>query len=135
MYGTGIQGTKSPRAISATAAGSATLNLILSKNFVLAQADESFVKLTDMTSVNDIAARLDGFEAVFLATRCTLETRPVTGGTYEKGPNDKTLEFYMDRPRSPTVRGVEDPDYALQLFQNTVAACKQAGVKRMVGVE
>mmetsp|Transcript_28132 Transcript_28132/g.68510 ORF Transcript_28132/g.68510 Transcript_28132/m.68510 type:complete len:102 (-) Transcript_28132:2389-2694(-) len=38
LYGTGIDGFQGPRAITATAVGSLTLNSILSKNFVLAQA-------------------------------------------------------------------------------------------------
>jgi hypothetical protein len=100
LYGTGIAGINAPRAITATGAGSQSLNGVLGKNFILAQADESFVKLTDMTSVESIRSRVRGFDVVVLATLYTLESRPVTGGSYEKTPNDKTLELYMDRPRS-----------------------------------
>jgi hypothetical protein len=135
LYGTGIAGINAPRAITATAAGSQSLNGVLGKNFVLAQADESFVKLTDMTSVESIRSRVKGFDAVVLATLYTLEPRPVTGGSYERTPNDKTLEFYMDRPRSLTIQGSYDPEYCGQMFQNTLEACRAEGVKRIVVIE
>jgi hypothetical protein len=135
LYGTGIAGINSPRAITATSAGSQSLNGVLGKNFVLAQADESFVKLTDMTSVESIRSRVKGFDAVILATLYTLEPRPVTGGSYERTPNDKTLEFYMDRPRSLTIQGSYDPEYCGQMFQNTLEACRAEGVKRIVVLE
>ena len=135
LYGTGIAGINSPRAITATSAGSQSLNGVLGKNFVLAQADESFVKLTDMTSVESIRSRVKGFDVVVLATLYTLEPRPVTGGSYERSPNDKTLEFYMDRPRSMTIQGSYDPDYCGQMFQNTLEACRAEGVKRIVVLE
>ena len=135
LYGTGIAGINSPRAITATAAGSQSLNGVLGKNFVLAQADESFVKLTDMTSVESIRSRVKGFDAVVLATLYTLEPRPVTGGSYERTPNDKTLEFYMDRPRSLTIQGSYDPEYCGLMFQKTLEACREEGVKRVIVIE
>jgi hypothetical protein len=135
LYGTGIAGIASPRCISATGVGSMSLNGILSKHFILAQADESFIKLTDMTSVSSIQGRVSGFDAAVMATRCTVEQRPVTGGTYEKGPNSKTMEFYMDRPRSSSVKGNENPEYSMQLLKNSLEACREAGVKHVVVVE
>jgi hypothetical protein len=137
LYGTGISGVAgSPRAIVATSFGSLNLNSILSKNFILAQADESFVKLTDMTSIEAIRGKVKGFDAAVLATKCTLEKRPVTMGSYEKSPNDKTLEFFMDRRRGDTVGGTDDnPEYAFKLFETSVNACREEGLKHVVVVE
>lgn len=136
LYGTGIAGVTSPRCISATAVGSLYLNSVLAKNFILAQADESFVKLTDMTSLDSIRSRVRGLDAVVIATQYSLEVRPVTGGSYETGPNTKTLEFFMERPRSPTFVGVDnDPSYCASMFEKTLEACKEEGVKRVVVIE
>jgi uncharacterized protein YbjT (DUF2867 family) len=135
LYGTGIAGIVSPRAIVATSAGSVALNGILSKNFILAQADESFVKLTDMASVTSIQDRVRGFDAAIMGTRYSLEKRPVTLGSYEKTPNDKTIEFYMDRPRSLTRQSLDDPDYSFDIFKNSLEACSQAGMTHVVVVE
>jgi hypothetical protein len=136
LYGTGISGVGGgPRAIVATSAGSVSLNGILSKNFVLAQADESFVKLTDMANIDAVQSRLKNFDAAILATRFTLEPRPVTLGSYEKSPNDKAMEFYMERPRSATVKGVDDPKYSLQLFHTILQASKSEGLRHLVVVE
>lgn len=135
LYGTGIAGIGAPRSIAATAMGSSNLNGVLGKNFILAQADESFVKLTDMTSTESIRSRIKGFDAVILATSYSLETRPVTGGSYEKTPNDKTLEFYMDRPRSSTVKVLDKPEYCMQMLQNSLDACRAEGVKRVILID
>jgi hypothetical protein len=136
LYGTGISGKGgSPRAIVATSVGSVNLNGILSKNFILAQADESFVKLTNMASVEYVQTRLSGFDAAILGTRCTLEQRPVTAGTYEKTPNDKTFEFYMEKPRSSTVKGLDDPDFSVEIFRNALKASKAEGLRHLVVIE
>jgi uncharacterized protein YqkB len=136
LYGTGISGVGgSPRGVVATAYGSLNLNSILSKNFVLAQADESFIKLTDMTSLPSIQSRVQGFDAAILATKVTLENRPVTMGSYEKTPNDKTMEFFMDRRRGDNERGCKDPQYALKMFETSVQACREGGVQHLVVVE
>jgi len=136
LYGTGISGVGAPRAIVATAAGSSNLNSVLTKNFALAFADESFVRPTDMTSVDSISAKLNGFDAAILATRYCFKTLPVTMGTYGKGPNDKTKEFFMDQPRSWTNRLMDDPEYSIEVFRNTLEACKQSGkIRHLVIVE
>lgn len=136
LYGTGISGVGgSPRAIVSTSAGSVSLNRVLSKNFLLAQADESFVKLTNMTSTDAIRSRLNGFDAAVVATRYTLEPRPVTLGSYENSPNDKTKEFYMERPHTATVKGVDEPDYNLQLFQNILQSSKAENLGHLVVIE
>lgn len=136
LYGTGIQSTQgSPRAITATAIGSVALNKVLGMNFILAQADESFVKLTDMSSLDAIEERVKGFDAAILATRCTLEKRPVTLGSYEKSPNDKTYEFYFEKPKSKNIIANDDKDLAMEMFINSLEACREGGIKRVVVVE
>lgn len=135
LYGTGIGGSGCPRALVATAVGSRDLNNVLLQNFVLAQADESFVKLTDGSSFSSIQDRLAGFDAAIIATRYTLEQRPVTPGSYEKSPNDKTKEFYMDKPKSVTVRGENLPEYSNELFKNSLEACRQECLQHIVVIE
>ena len=134
LYGTGISGIGAPRAIVATAAGSAGLNSVLSKNFVLAQADETFIRPTDMTSVDPIASKLSGFDAAIIGTRYCFKTMPVTAGTYGKGPNDKAKEFYMDQPRSIRGNLMDDPEYSYNVFSNTLQACSKT-LKHLVVVE
>ena len=135
LYGTGIQGVGAPRCIVSTAFGSQSLNGILSKQFILAQADESFVKLTDMSSLKSIQDRITGFDAVVMGTQYTLEQRPVTAGTYESTPNDKTMEFYFDTRRSSVVTGKVDPIFSANLLERSLEACRLAGVKHIVVVE
>jgi hypothetical protein len=129
LYGTGIGGIGAPRAIVASASGSTSLNGILSKCFVLAQADETYVRPTDMTSIDSIQSKINGFDAAILATRYSYEIKPVTGGTYGNGPNDKTKEFYMDQRRSSS-RSIDDPQYSLEIFKNTLEACKRSNKLR-----
>ncbi len=136
LYGTGIAGIGAPRAIVATAAGSAGLNSVLSKNFVLAQADESFVRPTDMTSAESIASKLNGFDAAIIGTRYCFKTTPVTAGTYGKTPNDKTKEFFMDQPRGRTSSLMDDPEYSYGVFYNTLEACRNSNkLRHLVVVE
>ena len=136
LYGTGIAGIGAPRAIVATAAGSAGLNSVLSKNFVLAQADESFVRPTDMTSAEAIASKLSGFDAAIIGTRYCFKTIPVTAGTYGKSPNDKTKEFFMDQPRGLTSNLMDDPEYSYGVFYNALQACANSQkLKHLIVVE
>jgi hypothetical protein len=86
LYGTGIGNC---RCIGATADTAVRLNRVLSKNFCLAQADESFIKLTDLTSVAAIANRLEGWDAIIFGSDLFLQPRSVTAGTYERTPNEK----------------------------------------------
>lgn len=99
------------------------------------KADESFVRLTNMASVDSIQSKLDGFDAAFLSTRYTLQTRPVTMGSYEKGPNDKTIEFFMDMPSSSTYQVYDDPEYSFELFLSSLEASRKAGIKRLIVIE
>jgi hypothetical protein len=136
LYGTGIAGVGAPRAIVATAVGSANLNSVLSKNFILAQADESYVRPTDMTSVESIKTKLNGFDAAIMATRYCFKTLPVTMGTFGKGPNAKTKEFFMDQPRSFTNKLMDDIEYSNDVFSNTLEACKNSNsLRHLVVVE
>ena len=137
LYGTGIGGAASPRSICATFLGSQAMNKVLGKNFCLAYAGEQHVKLTDMTSVEAIAARLDGYSAVVMGTMYRLEQRPITSGTYEKGPNDKTLEFYLDESRRGDTVGPQtfEMETHRRVFENTLNACRRVGVRHAVVVE
>ena len=130
-------GVGSPRAICATNAGSAAMNSILSKNFVLAFADDTAFRLTDMTSVESIQAKMAGMNAGILATQYTYETRPVTMATYGKTPNDKTKELYMESKLvSRPGMSLSSPEYSLEIFKNTLEACKRTkSVRHLVVLE
>mmetsp|Transcript_14752 Transcript_14752/g.27736 ORF Transcript_14752/g.27736 Transcript_14752/m.27736 type:complete len:408 (+) Transcript_14752:132-1355(+) len=137
IYGTGISDvSSSPRAICATAVGSASLNTLLGRCFKLAFAGENFIRLTNMQEVESIKGRIKGYDAAIIGTVYQLETRPVTGGSYERTPNDKTLEFYLD-DRSMVTQSIADDDMEIHLniFQNTIDACKQAGIGHIVVIE
>jgi hypothetical protein len=86
LYGTGI-GTV--RCIGATSDTSIRLNRVLGKHFTLAQADESYIKLTNLTSVDAIVNRMIGYDALVLGTNLYVQQRLVTANTYENTPNDK----------------------------------------------
>lgn len=136
IYGTGLGGASSPRSICATAAASDLLNRYLSGAFKLAYAGENMVRLTDMGDVDAIAARLVGMDAAVCGTVYQLERRPITANTYEKGPNDKTFEFYLDERRQARSEvPADDTETHLALFRNTIEACKASGVKHVVVVE
>mmetsp|Transcript_13521 Transcript_13521/g.22506 ORF Transcript_13521/g.22506 Transcript_13521/m.22506 type:complete len:415 (-) Transcript_13521:33-1277(-) len=142
LYGTGIGGAAMPRNICACSEGSLRLNSILSKGFKLAFAGEQHMRLVDMSDVEHVAERLKGVDAVVVGTVCQLEPgRAVTGNTYEKTPNDKTTEFFLDEKRGfgdeMSAQEVgEQLDVHLNLFQTAIDACKLAGsVKHVVVLE
>mmetsp|Transcript_1744 Transcript_1744/g.2423 ORF Transcript_1744/g.2423 Transcript_1744/m.2423 type:complete len:367 (-) Transcript_1744:115-1215(-) len=134
LYGTGLGGVSSPRSICATAAASAALNKVLSKNFVLSYAGEDMVRLTDMQDSNMIGQRLSGYKAVIMGTLYQLEELPVTGNSYETSPNDKTWEFYLDNKNTVETLDV-DLETHLSIFKNTLDGCKQAGIEHIVILE
>jgi hypothetical protein len=71
-----------------------------------------------------------------MGTEYYLEERPVTGNTYETGPNDKTTEFYLDSPRTAGVATeLVSPEMQLSLFRNTLEACRAANVKHVIVLE
>jgi hypothetical protein len=132
LYGTGFGAV---RTIGATANTAVRLNRLLSKNFCLAVADESLIKLTDLQSVQALEQRLEGWDAVIFGTDLALQKRSVTANTYEKSPNDKTVEAYWG-----ALGGVADGDEIVStmktdILENLLQASKQAGVKHMVVVQ
>lgn len=133
LYGTGIGGAAMPRNICACSEGSLRLNSILSKGFKLAYAGEQHMRLVDMSDIEHVAARLKGVDAVVLGTICQLEPgRSVTANTYEKTPNDKTTEFFLDEKRGfgdeySAQDAKEQLGVHLDLFQTAIDACKLAG--------
>ncbi|KAL3765895.1 hypothetical protein ACHAWO_007582 [Cyclotella atomus] len=129
LYGTGIAGGSSPRAIGATRTTSEALNKVLTPCFKLAYAGEDLVRLVDTTNKDYITDRLKSFDAAVLGTVYQLESRTVTGNTYEKTPNDKTFDFYLDERYGVNEAGVpaDDSEYHLQMFETTVHACKDSG--------
>jgi len=137
LYGTGIGGPGSsiPRCISATATGSEALNRVLSKHFKLAFAGENMVSLTNFDDRESIVSSLKNMDAVVLGTSYQLEKRSVTGNTYEKTPNDKTYELYLDERRGANDELADDHGFHLSLFQRIVDSCASAGVQHAVVIE
>ena len=93
IYTTGIGGSSSIRSIGATADTSIRLNRILNKHFVLANADESCIKLTNLTCINAIYQRMIGYDAIVLGTSLYVERKKLAANTYEVTPNDKAYVF------------------------------------------
>jgi len=139
IYGTGLSGapTSTPRAIAATSQGSSILNRLLGSHFKLAFAGEEYVRLVDMQDSNRIEECLGGMDAVVIATVCDLERRSITGNSYEKTPNGKTVEFYMDQAymAQPDEDINGDPEEHLRIFRAALEGCKGAGVGHVVVVE
>lgn len=92
LFGTGLA---APRCWGATADTAVRLNQLLAKQFCLAFADESYVKLTDLSEVDAIRARLDECDALILGTTMSVRRRAVVGGTYDRTPNDKAYVFLV----------------------------------------
>ncbi|KAL7520657.1 hypothetical protein ACHAWX_005376 [Stephanocyclus meneghinianus] len=128
-YGTGISGVSSPRAIGATRTTSEALNKVLTPCFKLAYAGEDLVRLVDSTDKDYIKDRLKSFDAAILGTVYQLEQRTVTGNTYEKTPNDKTFEFYLDERYGAREDGAPEDgsDYHISMFESAIQACKESG--------
>jgi len=135
IYGTGLGlGTRSaPRLVCATSTASLALNKVLSQHFILAYAGEQHVKVTDMSSVNSIVSHLRGYSAVVIGTMYALEPRPAPS-TYGKSPNDKTLEFYLDKPRKSGPE-LDDLDTHCKIFENTLEACERCNIQHVFVVD
>jgi hypothetical protein len=135
LYGTGIGGV---RALGATADTAVRLNRILSKNFGLAVADESYIKLTDLMDVDAVQKRLEGWDALILGNDVFHQYRPITPGSFEVTPNDKTYEVYWDAPKgteiSSSALAVADPVQET-ILQNVLAAAQRAGIQHVVAVD
>ena len=91
--------------------------------------------LTNMADVQSIARSLRNIDAVIIGTKYQLEARPVTGNTYEKSPNDKTNELYLDQRKTAWSDYGGDESYHLKLFRNTIEACCSANVQHVVIIE
>jgi len=138
LYGTGIASISSPCAICATGTGLEALNKVLLTSFTLAFAGEDLVRLVDATDSSHIGERLKGFDAAIIGTTYQLEKRAVTGNTYEKGPNDKAYEFYLDERYGARTDGApgDDSDFHVEMFAAAVQACKAAGgIQHLVVLE
>mmetsp|Transcript_9098 Transcript_9098/g.19429 ORF Transcript_9098/g.19429 Transcript_9098/m.19429 type:complete len:353 (+) Transcript_9098:144-1202(+) len=138
LYGTGIAGGSSPRAVGATRSTSEALNKELTTSFSLAYAGEDLIRLVDTTNVDHIKERVKSFDAAVLGTVYQLERRAVTLNTYEKTPNDKTYDFYLDERYGAREDDVpaDDADIHLDIFRNMVKACKESGsVQHLVVLE
>ena len=136
-YGTGIAGGPSPRAICATGSGSDALNKVLGPSFKLAYAGEDLVRLVDTSDADHIKERLKNYDAAIIGTAYQLERRAVTLNSYEKTPNDKTYEFYLDGRYGARENDVpsDDSDIHASIFKNTVRACREAGICHLVVFE
>lgn len=137
LYGTGIAGGPSPRMICATGGSSEALNKVLGASFKLAYAGEDLMRIVDTDDANHIEERLKSFDAAILATTYQLERRSVTMNTYEKSPNDKTYEMYLDERYGAWENDVpsNDSDIHTSIFRHSVQACKDAGLSHVVVVE
>ncbi len=136
IYGTGLGGVSTPRSICATPVGSEALNRVLGRTFKLAFAGEDMVRLTNMQDVDAICQRLKGMDAAILGTVYQMERKSVALNTYEKTPNDKTFEFYLDdRYGSEWDVSPDDTESHLTMFKNSVDACKDAGLEHIVVIE
>lgn len=131
LYGTGIGAV---RGLGATADSATRLNRVLSKNFVLAFADENNIKLTDLMDPEAIAKNLRGWDALIVGTDVGLSERTVTLGTYEKTPNDRTVELYWSAPAK--LRPPDNIDQVRQtLLNNLIQGAQQAGVQHVCLVD
>jgi hypothetical protein len=136
IYGTGLGGISAPRSICATPIGSDALNKVLLRTFKLAFAGEDMIRLTDMQDTDAISQRLKGIDAAVLGTVYQMEKKSVALGSYEKSPNDKTYEFYLDDKYGADWEiSPDDMDTHLTMFKNSVDACKAAGLEHIVVIE
>lgn len=137
LYGTGIAGISSPRAICATGPSSGQANKVLGTAFKLAFMGEDLIRLVDTSDVDHIKDRVKSFDAAVLGTTYQLERRTVTLNTYEKTPNSKTFEFYLDEKYGAWENDVpeNDSDIHTSMFRNSVKACVEAGLSHLVVLE
>lgn len=93
--------------------------------------------MVDTSDVSHIQERLKGFDLAILGTTYQLERRSVTLNTYEKSPNDKTFEFYLDERYGAWENDIPSNDSIIHttVFRNSILASKQSGIKHVVVVE
>lgn len=94
------------------------------------------VRLVDFSDVEHVTERLKSFDAAVLGTSYQLERRSVTGNTYEKTPNDKTYDFYLDERYGAREEDVPADDSSIhtEMFETAIRACKDSGSIRHVVV-
>jgi hypothetical protein len=134
LFGTGVG--REVRCLGACSETAVRLNRVLSKHYCLAVADESFIKLTNLASVDAIVQRLEGYDALILGTNLGVSKKPVTGNTFEQSPNDKTWEIYWDPPSTLVTGNVEEEQQIKQdMLSNVLLAANQAGIRHIVVVD
>ncbi len=91
----------------------------------------------DTSDISHIKERLKGFDLAILGTTYQLERRAVTLNTYERSPNDKTFEFYLDERYGAWENDIpsNDSDIHTTMFRNSVLASREAGISHLVVVE
>lgn len=133
LYGTGLGKV---RTLGATSDTATQLNRVLGKQFVLAFADESVIKLTNLQSVEALQDRFEGWNAVVWGTDVVLKTRPVTANTFETTPNDKTVELYWDADgKAGDVQTGNADEVKRSILSNVLQASRTAKLQHMVVVD
>ena len=137
LYGTGIAGVQSPRAIGSTATTATALNKELASKFQLAFCSEDLIRLVNILDADHIRDRILNFDAAVIGTTYQLEQRSVTLNTYEVTPNDKAFEIYLDdRYGAKSDNAPLDDDiFHSVVFQNSIRACIEAGLSHVVVIE
>jgi len=130
LFGTGVGKIQ---CLGATAETSRRLNRVLSKDFVLAMADETFVSLTNLQDVDDICKALEGWNALVLGGDLGVCQRPVTANTYERTPNDKTFEIYWGSPSPVPVQ--DETNLRNQILKNVLQAAARTSIKHVVALD
>jgi len=137
LYGTGIAGVQSPRAIGSTGTTGIALNKELTSKFKLAFCSEDLIRLVDLLDVDYTRDRLLNFDAAVIGTTYQLEQRSVTLNTYEVTPNDKAFEIYLDEKYGAKSDNAppDDDIFHEVVFQNSIRACTEAGLSHVVVIE
>jgi hypothetical protein len=124
LYECGLSTKTAPRAICATSFGSGALNSRLGGAFKLAVATEDKVALTNLQSVEALGRRLANFDYVVLPVEWGLSQARVTASTYEKGPNDMTVEAFFQAGSGEGE--AYDADTSASIFGNVLKAAAGA---------
>jgi hypothetical protein len=134
LYGTG---NGSVRCLGATSDTAVRLNRILSKHFCLAVADESYIKLTNLQSVEAIQERMQGWDAIILGNDLTVTQRPCTANTFETSPNEKTWEIYWELKSNADAdeKSGEISTAKSHILSNVLQAAKFAKIQHIVAVD
>ena len=135
LFGTGMGQCRS---LGATADTARRLNTVLSKQFCLAMADESLIKLTNLMDIDMVASRLQGWDALIMGTDLGVSKMPITANTYERSPNDKTWEVYWGPHKTLTSsfdNAEQEKALKQEIIRNVLSASKKAGIQHVVVVD